>query len=62
MVTVLLREYGVNFWSLGALPLGIVLDLALGGFPRKPKPGRRRSAVWSRWPSEACGRRREAGR
>jgi adenosylcobinamide-phosphate synthase len=38
MVTVL-RQYGVDFWAVGALPLGIGLDLALGYFPRKPRPG-----------------------
>jgi adenosylcobinamide-phosphate synthase len=38
MVTVL-REYGVDFWAVGALPLGIGLDLALGHSPRKPCAG-----------------------
>ena len=37
MVTVLI-ENGVDFWSLGALPLGIALDLTLGGSARKPCP------------------------
>ena len=37
MATVLL-EYGVNFWAVGALPLGVGLDLMLGGLPGKPEP------------------------
>jgi len=36
MVTVLL-EYQVDFWAIGALPLGVALDLALGSFPGRPR-------------------------
>jgi adenosylcobinamide-phosphate synthase len=36
-VTVL-PEYGVNLWAVGALPLGVGLDLAFGPFPGKPRP------------------------
>jgi adenosylcobinamide-phosphate synthase len=37
MVTVL-REYAVNFWTVGAVPLGVGLELALGFSSRKPSP------------------------
>ena len=30
----ILREYAVDFWSVGSLPLGIILNLVLLGFPR----------------------------
>jgi adenosylcobinamide-phosphate synthase len=38
MVTVL-REFGVDLWSVGAVPLGVGLDLALGFSSKKPSPG-----------------------
>jgi adenosylcobinamide-phosphate synthase len=39
MVTIF-REYPVNFWAIGALPLGMLLSLALEWLPWKPDPSR----------------------
>ena len=39
MATVFL-EYAVNFWAIGALPLGVMLDLALGDPRWMPNPAR----------------------
>lgn len=39
MATVL-PQYSVDFWTLGSLPLGVGLEMALGGFKWKPGPNR----------------------